>query len=281
MGAELVRRITVAAESAGLFDELGTDWLAFDAELLPWSAKAQGLLRAQYAQVGAAARASMPVALDALAAASARGVDVEAIRSRFAARDANVQRFVDAYRRYCWPVDGLDGVQLAVFQVLAAEGATFEEREHAWHLDIADRLVAADSALFRTTRRTYATLDSDEECAAASAWWEELTRAGGEGMVVKPALNLDTTRSQPTQPGLKVRGPEYLRIIYGPDYLDAGHLATLKKRSVGRKRSLASREYALGIEGLRRAAAGEPLWRVHECAFSVLALESEPTDPRL
>jgi protein phosphatase len=281
LGAELVRRITVAVERAGLFDELSTDWLALDAELLPWSAKAQGLLRAQYAQVGAAARASMPVALDALDAASARGVDVGALRGRFASRDANAQRFVDAYRRYCWPVDGLDGVQLAVFQVLAAEGATFEEREHAWHMGMADRLVAADATLFRTTRRTYAALDSEEECAAASAWWEELTAAGGEGMVVKPALNLDTSRAQPTQPGLKVRGPEYLRIIYGPDYLDADHLATLKKRSVGRKRSLASREYALGIEGLRRAAAGAPLWRVHECAFSVLALESEPLDPRL
>ncbi len=154
-------------------------------------------------------------------------------------------------------------------------GTTFEEREHAWHMDIADRLVAADSTLFRTTRRTYARLDNDEECAAASAWWRKTPREPGErGMAAKPALNLDTTRTQPTQPGLKVRGPEYLRIIYGPDYLDADHLATLKKRSVGRKRSLASREYALGIEGLRRAAAGEPLWRVHECAFSVSALES-------
>jgi len=108
-----------------------------------------------------------------------------------------------------------------------------------------------------------------------------MTASGGEGMVVKPALNPDASRAQPTQPGLKVRGAEYLRIIYGPDYLDADHLKTLKKRSVGRKRSLAAREYALGIEGLRRAAAGEPLWRVHECAFSVLALESEPMDPRL
>lgn len=281
LGVELVRRVTAAAEGAGLFEELRTDWLALDAELLPWSAKAQGLLRAQYAQVGAAARASMPVALAALDSAVARGVDVEALRGRIATRNVNAQRFVDAYRRYCWPVDGLEGVQLAVFQVLAAECATFEEREHSWHMEMADRLVAADGALFRTTKRTYATLSSGEECAAASAWWEEMTGSGGEGMVVKPALNLDTSRSQPTQPGIKVRGAEYLRIIYGPDYLEPSHLETLKRRSVGRKRSLAAREYALGIEGLRRAAAGEPLWRVHECAFSVLALESEPVDPRL
>lgn len=281
LGEDLVARLTAAVESAGLFDELGTDWLALDAELLPWSAKAQGLVRAQYAQVGAAARSSMPAALGALEAAAARGVDVGAVRERVSGRAENVDRFVDAYRRYCWPVEGLDGVQVAVFQVLASEGATYEERDHAWHLAVADRLVAADGALFRPTRRVFASLASDDECAAATAWWEDLTGAGGEGMVVKPALNLDLARDKPTQPGLKVRGPEYLRIIYGPDYLEPAHLATLRQRQVGRKRSLAAREYALGIEGLRRAAAGEPLWRVHECAFAVLALESEPLDPRL
>lgn len=280
-GAELVRRLTDAVEAAGLFDELGTDWFALDAELLPWSAKAQGLLRSQYAQVGAAARASMPVALDALADASARGLDVDALRETFSRRADNASRFVDAYRRYCWPTEGLDGVQLAVFQILAGEGQTFESREHAWHMDIADRLVTADGTLFRATRRTYVHLASADERAAATAWWEKLTGAGGEGMVVKPALNLDAARAKPTQPGLKVRGAEYLRIIYGPDYLDPGNLESLKNRNVGRKRSLAAREYALGLEGLRRAAAGEPLWRVHECAFAVLALESEPLDPRL
>jgi hypothetical protein len=81
------------------------------------------------------------------------------------------------------------------------------------------------------------------------------------------------------QPGLKVRGREYLRIIYGPDYTE--HLGVLRQRALGHKRSLALREYALGIEALDRLAAGEPLWRVHEPVFAVLALESEPVDPRL
>ncbi|GAB2865003.1 hypothetical protein JOD27_005675 [Lentzea nigeriaca] len=108
-------------------------------------------------------------------------------------------------------------------------------------------------------------------------WWEELTEAGGEGMVVKPLANL-TRRAQP---GVKVRGREYLRIIYGPDYTEPANLARLRKRGLGRKRGLALREYALGIEALERVARGEPLWRVHECVFGVLALESEPVDPRL
>lgn len=44
---------------------------------------------------------------------------------------------------------------------------------------------------------------------------------------------------------------------------------------------MAAREYALGIESLERVTRGEPLWRVHEAVFAVLALESEPVDPRL
>jgi hypothetical protein len=83
------------------------------------------------------------------------------------------------------------------------------------------------------------------------------------------------------QPGLKVRGREYLRIIYGPDYTEPETLERLRDRSLGRKRSLATREHVLGLEALDRLTAGEPLWRVHQAVFAVLALESEPVDPRL
>jgi hypothetical protein len=101
------------------------------------------------------------------------------------------------------------------------------------------------------------------------------------GPVVKPAANLVRGRRGLVQPGLEVRGHEYLRIIYGPDYTEPENLDRLRSRGLGHKRSLASREYALGLEALDRVARGEPLWRVHECVFAVLALESEPVDPRL
>ena len=80
---------------------------------------------------------------------------------------------------------------------------------------------------------------------------------------------------------MKCRGREYLRIIYGPDYSTDENLTRLRSRGLGQKRSLALGEFALGIEGLERFARGEPLRRVHECVFGVLALESEPVDPRL
>jgi protein phosphatase len=273
--AALLRRLTVAASE--VFDELDSDWLLLDAELLPWSVKAMGLIRGHYAALGAAAGTGLAAAGEALAAAAERGVDIGDLTAATARRAAGVTAFRDAYRRYCWPTDGLAGVQVAPFQVLAAAGAAFHDRPHAWHLGIADRLHAADPELVRRTRTVEVDTADPSSVAAGVAWWEELTAAGGEGMVVKPAANL--APGALVQPGVKVRGREYLRIVYGPDYPE--RLATLRQRRLGLKRSLALREYALGVEALDRLAAGEPLWRVHECVFAVLALESEPVDPRL
>lgn len=194
-------------------------------------------------------------------------------------RAANAEAFTAAYRRYVWPTQGLDGVQLAPFQLLAAEGTTFEGRDHLWHLGVADALVAADPALVRPTRRLVVEVGDADSVAAGTAWWQELTAAGGEGVVVEPMSPAQVGRR--VQPGVKVRGREYLRIIYGPDYTEPANLERLRARNLGHKRSLATREHALGVESLERAVAGEPLWRVHEAVFAVLALESEPVDPRL
>ena len=281
----VLSRIRVAAESSGLFAELDSDWFALDAELMPWSAKAMGLLREQYAAVGAAARASLGAAAQIVAVAAARGQDVGELADRTAARRADADAFTTAYGRYCWPVAGLDGLRLAPFQILAAEGVNHAVRDHEWHLGKLDALAAADSELFARTRRMIVRLSDPESVAEATAWWTALTASGGEGMVVKPveALTHGTaTRSgRPVQPGVKCRGPEYLRIIYGPEYLRPDQLRRLRSRGLGRKRSMALREYALGLEALDRFVAGEPLWRVHEAVFAVLALESEPVDPRL
>ncbi|HEY3002499.1 MAG TPA: polynucleotide kinase-phosphatase [Kribbellaceae bacterium] len=278
---QLLDRLRTAAEKAGLYDDLGASWLLLDAELLPWSAKAGELLRDQYASVGAAARASLPVATSALEAAVANGIDVGALLERTRTRQANAELFTVAYRRYCWPTDGLEGVRFAPFQVLATDGTTYHDRPHAWHLELADRLVAAAPELVTPTRRLYVDTADAASVAEGIEWWEALTGAGGEGMVVKPAANLVRAGKGIAQPGLKVRGREYLRIIYGPDYTEPANLDRLRQRNLGHKRSLALREYALGLEALDRLAAGEPLWRVHECVFAVLALESEPVDPRL
>ncbi|UGQ13835.1 polynucleotide kinase-phosphatase [Yinghuangia sp. ASG 101] len=276
-------RLRTACDAVGLWDELDTDWLLWDAELMPWSAKAVDLLRHQYASVGAAATAALPAAARALARASARGVDVAGLADRVDRRTANARAFTDAYGRYCGPVDGLDGLRFAPFQLLAGRGRAFTAHPHDWHLALADRLAEADATgLLTRTERLVVDLADPDRVAAGVAWWEALTAAGGEGMVVKPlAGEAARPPGSRIQPGLKVRGPEYLRIVYGPDYTEPEHLTRLRGRHLGHKRSLALREHALGMEALARLAAGEPLWRVHEPVFAVLALESEPVDPRL
>ncbi|MFI0976490.1 polynucleotide kinase-phosphatase [Streptomyces sp. NPDC021093] len=284
IGELVLARLRTAVDEAGLWEELDTDWLLLDAELMPWSLKASGLLRQQYAAVGAASGAAFPGALAALEAAVSRGVegaDELLVRQRERAADAGL--FTEAYRRYCWPTQGLDGVRLAPFQLLAVQGRSLAGVPHDRQLAWLDRLVENDpTGLLRTTRRLVVETGDESSVQAGVDWWLEMTSRGGEGMVVKPlqALARDG-KGRLVQPGIKVRGREYLRIIYGPEYTRPEQLEKLRQRFLGHKRSLALREYALGLEALERLAGGEPLWRVHEAVFAVLALESEPVDPRL
>ena len=279
--ALVLGQLSAAVDNAGLYDDLATDWLLLDAEVVPWSVKAEELIREQYAAVGAAGRAVLPAVVAALEQAVVRGLEVGDLLARQRQRDHDVRAFTDAYRRYCWPTDGVAGVQIAPFQLLASQGATYHDRDHAWHLQVVDRLRRADRQLIRPTAHVYVDLADPASESAATRWWTEITTAGGEGMVVKPAGNLTRGRRGVAQPGIKVRGPDYLRLVYGPDYTDPANLARLRHRNLGRKRSQAQREYALGLEALERVARSEPLWRVHECVFAILALESEPVDPRL
>ncbi|MGW5276961.1 polynucleotide kinase-phosphatase [Streptomyces sp. NPDC004044] len=279
----ILGRLRTAVTAAGLWDEWDTDWVLLDAELMPWSLKAGGLLRSQYAAVGAASGAVLPGANAALAGAAARGVDVADLAARQQDRTADAAAFTDAYRRYCWSTEGLDGVRIAPFQILAVRGRSLASVPHDEQLAWLDRLVEHDpTGLLQVTRRLVVDTGDEASVRAGIDWWLEMTGRGGEGMVVKPlgALVRDA-KGRLVQPGIKVRGREYLRIIYGPEYTRPENLERLRSRFLGHKRSLALREYALGLEALDRLADGEPLWRVHEAVFAVLALESEPVDPRL
>lgn len=283
--AKVVDRVAAAMEGAGLWESLETDWVCLDAEIMPWSVKARGLLETQYAPVGAAATHGLDRAMALLDQAARRdagsGGDADRLLARMGDRRRRVGLYVEAYRRYCWPVDGLEGVKVAPFHLLASEGGVHSDRHHIWHMETLAALAARDPDLLIATPHRVVDLDDPASEAQATAWWEELTGEGGEGMVVKAMDWLSRGRRGLAQPAVKCRGREYLRIIYGPEYTAPEHLDRLRGRSVKRKRSLALREYALGLEGLHRFVEGEPLYRVHECAFGVLALESEPVDPRL
>ncbi|HEY7356453.1 MAG TPA: polynucleotide kinase-phosphatase [Ktedonobacterales bacterium] len=277
---ELIARVSVALGSAGFWERFETDWVCLDAELLPWSAKAQGLIRGQYAPVSSAGKAALTSALATVEAAASRGLALEPLLERLRGRKETIGRYAAAYRAYCWDVSGLEGVRLAPFHLLATEGRTHLDRDHLWHMAELARLAEVDPLFLATAHRLVDVLD-ETSCTEAADWWLELTGRGGEGMVVKPLDFIVRGSRGVMQPAVKCRGREYLRIIYGPDYTEPENLERLRRRGLAGKRNLAMREFALGVESLERFVRGEPLWRVHQAVFGVLALESEPVDPRL
>lgn len=281
LGQRVLERASNAIGQVGLWERLETEWVLLDCEVMPWSFKAVELLRSQYAAVGAAATTALADAVSALSRAEERGIDTSPLRLDFEGRRDNAEAFVQAYRNYCWPFNDIEDLSIAPFHLLASEGRVHTGELHRWHIETLSALVEADPGLITGTVSRSVSLKDREAVAAAVDWWIEVTTSGAEGMVVKPPTFSVTRKGRLIQPAVKCRGPDYLRIIYGPDYQLPRNLDRLRERGLGRKRSLALREAALGVEALQRFVNREPLRRVHECVFGVLALESEPVDPRL
>ena len=190
-------------------------------------------------------------------------------------------RYINAYREYCWTVQSVDDLKIAPFHILAVEGQVFSDKEHIWHMETIRKYCTGTDPIFIATDHIAVDVNDENSVQNGISWWLSLTGNGGEGMVIKPEFFTAKYKGEVIQPAVKCRGREYLRIIYGPEYLMPENLKRLKSRSLTRKRSLALREFSLGMESLDRFVMGEPLYRVHECVFGVLALESEPVDPRL
>jgi protein phosphatase len=282
METALLTQLRDALTETNFWEEFKTSWVCLDAELMPWSSKAQALLEHQYAAVGTSASQSFAEALNLLGQTKARGLDVLGLLEHTEQRAESVKNYIEAYRRYCWEVKGVEDLKLAPFHIMATESAVHIDKTHLWHLENVRKYVVTSNALsMQATRFKDVDLLSALSVAEATEWWKALTAKGGEGMVVKPLEFLVRGKKGYVQPALKVRGKEYLRIIYGPEYTLPENLERLRSRNVSAKRMLALREFSLGVEGLGRFVKREPLRRVHECVFGVLALETEPIDPRL
>ena len=232
-------------------------------------------------RIGTAARVGIANVNAALQQAVANGIDMGTLPEHYQGRAEMAEQFVTAYRQYCWPVNSISDFKLAPFHLLVTEGAVYSDRDHVWHMDTLAKICQADTQMLLATPYLLIEVNDEASVARGIAWWEELTGAGGEGMVVKPYNFIATARHSLLQPAVKCRGREYLRIIYGPEYTAPENLERLRSRGLSSKRSLALREFALGMEALERFVRHDPLYAVHECVFGVLALESEPVDPRL
>ena len=237
----LLTRLGAALNQANFWQEFQTDWFCFDCELMPWSIKAQDLLYKQYAPVGTASKYALSAATTFLQQAEAN-VDVTALRQKIEQREALSSKYIDAYRRYCWPVNSVDDLKLAPFHLLASAGKTYFDQNHLWHMQSLTRLAAADPALLIPTQHRQVNLENESDIITATQWWLGLTEAGGEGMVVKPFDFIAKGKRGLMQPAIKCRGREYLRIIYGPEYTLPEHLERLRERGLSTKRRLAHRD---------------------------------------
>ena len=279
---ELLKQVKAAIDEANYWEALNTDWICLDCELMPWSVKAQELLRQEYAPVGVSARVALDEAVASLKTAAGRGIDVQSILEDYGQRAEAVTGYVEAYQQYCWQVQSIADLKLAPFHLLATEGAVYFDKNHLWHMETLSKLCqnSEHNLLFATS---YGTVDLTDDTSQTEAIrrWEERTEQGSEGVVIKPLEFIVQGKRGLIQPAVKCRGREYLRIIYGPEYTLPQNLERLRARGLSHKRSLALREFALGVEALERFVRRDPLSHVHECVFGILALESEAVDPRL
>ena len=278
---ELLSRLQQAMTATNFWSNFNSDWACLDCELMPWSVKAQELIKQQYAAVGTSATVSINSAVELLAKTASRGIEVERELTSYQQRQELITNYIAAYQNYCWQVESIADLKLAPFHLLATEDAVHTDKSHLWHLENIANICQTDSEILHATNYRLIDVNNDSSIQDAIAWWSEITNTGSEGIVVKPLDFIVTGNKGLIQPALKCRGQEYLRIIYGAEYTLANNLERLRKRGLGKKRSLALREFSLGIEALERFVNYQPLRKVHECVFSVLALESEPVDPRL
>lgn len=292
---ELLDRLDKVLTQTNFWDDFKTDWVCLDTELMPWSEKAQGLIRTQYAPTGNAGRGSLAAAVKALeqvckrqnkaheveSTTSGQNVDPQMLLEKYKGKYDDLEKYTDAYREYCWTVKSVDDYRIAPFHILACEGRVFSGEKHVWHMENIRKYITGIDPVFMQTPYLCVDTNDEQSVQAGVDWWLELTAGGGEGMVVKPETFTAMPEGKLLQPAVKCRGREYLRIIYGAEYLQPKHLKRLKVRSLNRKRNLALKEFSLGMESLSRFVNNDPLYKVHECSFAVLALESEPVDPRL
>ncbi|MEY3053204.1 MAG: hypothetical protein RLY31_2989 [Bacteroidota bacterium] len=278
---EFLEMLRKALTASGFWDNFNTDWVCLDGELMPWSARAKELLIRQYAAVGSAATTGLQGAIQSLDKARERGIMTHDLLEKYTTRQEQIEKYIVSYRHYCRETDGLKGLVYAPFHMLAMEAQTCFDKKHTWHLENIQSFCQHEINHLMVTANRQVDLQDPESIQQAIDWWTALTSKGGEGMVVKPLDYVTYFKGKAVQPAMKVRGSEYLRIIYGPEYDTAENIRILKERNVRVKRELALREFALGLEALERFVGKEPLRRTHECVFGVLALESEAVDPRL
>ncbi|MDX8376740.1 MAG: polynucleotide kinase-phosphatase, partial [Mariprofundales bacterium] len=255
----LLNRLKLALDKTNFWHDFNTQWACFDCELMPWSMKAQELIKQQYAAVGASSNIALSMASELICKAKNRGIDMGELPDSFAIKVNKTAKYTAAYRQYCWSVNDINDLKVAPFHIMATEGNSYFNKDHIWHMQEIAKICAADPDVLLATKYKLINIADKNSKDEGMQWWLDLTANGGEGLVIKPYNFIEKGKKGLIQPALKCRGAEYLRIIYGPEYDTMHNLNALRKRGLSTKRSMAIRELALGFESLKRFVNHDPL----------------------
>ncbi len=294
---DILGRIRAGLDAIKFWSSFDTDWVLLDGELLPWSATSSRLITERYDGIAAVGQQALGTALQvarqcqqrlpstplarAQPGGSSRPTNIAALVAELEERQRHLSEFSSIYQRYCWPVSSVDDLSFAPFHWLAWESGWAPDLTHRQMMELSDRLAAAVPSTVRATRWRTCALNDQQSVAEAIQFWEELIAEGGEGIVLKPESFIPRGRNGLAQPAMKVRGAEFLTINYGPEYRRPQHVASLRGRKSSMQRSLAIRQFALGLEAIERFRRRAPLHETHVAAFGCIALDASSVDPTI
>lgn len=270
----LFKHLESVIDASGIWESIEANWLLLDCELMPWAISNEPIqgVTELYTGLAAVGLESLEITIETLKGLSKTNDIAHTLVSSLSEDHNNLLSYRDVYRNYCKPVSKLEDIQVAPFHILASDKGLYTHASHEWHLKIAEILSEKDPLdVIQKTEHIYVDLSSEKEQEEAIEWWTELTHAGVEGMVIKPLHFTEFNNDALVQPAIKCRGKDYIRMVYGPNYLN--HLDALRQRVTTTKERLAFFEFALGTEGLKRLIDQKPTSQVLECFIATLALE--------
>lgn len=255
-----------------------TGFVLMDAEILPWNAKGSGLLTNQYLPVLDSSKSLNEHISKALENVS----NLDAIKEEVATNLNNINKYKEQLENYCWD-SNITNIKIAPFHLLAHEKKTFFNKTHEWHLNHFNELIdMKENDLFEKTPYVIVDLASEDSKQKAIDFWLDITSKGYEGVMFKTETFIErNSEGETILPMMKVRGKDYLRIIYGINYDNAKYLEKLRYRNVSKKRFLHYKETALSIKSVELFAMGESFEKWHDYTFANICLGNMVTDHRL
>lgn len=265
-------------KSNNYYKKHNTGFVLMDVEILPWNAKGSGLLTNQYLPVLDSSKSLNNKLLGNLEGIKGLEHIVKEVNNNL----INIDKYKEQLENYCWDAD-ITNIKIAPFHLLAHEGKTYFDKTHEWHLNHFNELIDIPSNdLFEKTPYVLVDLDDEDSIKKAVDFWLDVTAKGYEGVMFKTETFIEKNDEGETiLPMMKVRGKDYLRIIYGINYNDDKYIHQLRYRNVSKKRFLHYKQTALAVESVKLFANGESFDKWHDYVFANLCLGNVVTDHRL